>query len=136
MRKSRFSGQFFGAILFSPRLGKQEMDMKQAIPLLLISAALLTSAPLASAEQGDPMQVAFKYDRSAPIDKTYNRARAVARKACQINGRVAPTKRLLKRTCVAPMLAQFVLKTQNQELIAHYEDRMGKPAIDIPFIAD
>lgn len=110
--------------------------MRKAIQLLLISSALLATAPLASAEQGDTMQVAFKYDRSAPIKTTYNRARAVARKACQINGRVAPTKRLLKRTCVAPMLAQFVLKTQNQDLIAHYEDRMGKPAIAVPFVAD
>ena len=110
--------------------------MKKAIQLLLISAALLAPAPLASAEQGDAMQVAFFYDRSAPIDKTYNRAHAVARKACQINGRVAPTKRLLKRTCVAPMLAQFVLKTKNQDLIAHYEDKMGKPAIAVPFVAD
>lgn len=110
--------------------------MKQAIKLLLISGVLTTTAPLVSAEQGDPMQIAFKYDRTAPIDKTYNRARSIARKACEINGRVAPMKRLLERTCVGPMLAQFVLQTEDEDLIAHYEAKMGTPAVAAPFVAD
>lgn len=110
--------------------------MKTAIKLLLISIALLIPAPLSSAEQGDPIQVAIKYDRTAPIVTSYNRARSVARKACQINGRVAPMKRSLERTCVTPILAQFVLKTENQDLIAYYEDRMGAPPVAVPFIAD
>ncbi|MEL6691565.1 MAG: hypothetical protein AAFQ12_00830 [Pseudomonadota bacterium] len=110
--------------------------MKTAIKLLLISGALLIPAPLSSAEQGDTMQVAIKYDRTAPVDRTYNKARAIARKACKINGRVAPMKRLLEETCVAPIIAQFVLQTENQELIAYYERRMGEPPAFVPFVAD
>ena len=110
--------------------------MKHAIKLLLIGSALLIPAPLSSAEQRGSMEVAIQYDRTAPIETTYNRARAIARKACQINGRVAPMKRMLERTCVSPMLAQFVLKTENQDLIAYYETRTGEPPMAIPFVAD
>ena len=110
--------------------------MKQAIKLLLIGGALLIPAPLSSAEQRGSMEVAIQYDRTAPIETTYSRARAAARKACQINGRVAPMKRLLERTCVTPMLAQFVVQTENQDLIAYYERRMGTAPLAVPFVAD
>ena len=110
--------------------------MKQAIKLLLIGGALLIPAPLSSAEQRGSMEVAIQYDRTAPIETTYSRARAAARKACQINGRVAPMKRYLEETCVAPIVAQFVLQTENQDLIAHYEAKMGEPPVAVPFVAD
>ena len=110
--------------------------MKTAIKLILISGALLVPAPLSSAQQEETTQVAITSDHTAPFVTSYNRGRSVARKACQINGRIVPMKRLLERTSVAPMPAQFVLQTKNQDLIAYYEVRMGEPPIAMPFIAD
>lgn len=110
--------------------------MQTKINVVLAGLTLATLSSLNAVADGAPMSVEIKYDRTAPIDTTFNRARAIARKACQINGRIAPMKRLLEETCVAPIVAQFVLQTENQDLIALYEAKMGEPPVAVPFVAD
>ena len=110
--------------------------MQTKMNAVLAVLALASVSTLPAAADDDPMRVEIKYDRTAPVDTTFNRARAIARKACQINGRVAPMKRLLEKTCVAPLLSQYVLQTENQELIAYYERRLGEPPVFVPFVAD
>ena len=109
--------------------------MKQVMKLILIGGALLISTPFGNAERSEPMTVAFKYDRTASIETTFNKARKTARKACQINGRLVPLKRVLERDCVTPMLEQFVLGTKNQDLVAYYEEKTGKPITGNRFVA-
>ena len=109
--------------------------MNQVMKLIFIFGALLISAPFASAERSEPMNVAFKYDRTASIETTFKQARKTARRACQVNGRLAPMKRVLERDCVRPMLEQFILGTQNQDLITYYEEKTGKPVTDNRIVA-
>lgn len=110
--------------------------MQTKMNAVLAVLALASVSTLQAAADDDLMRVEIKYDSTAPVGKTYSRARLVARKACQINGRVLPMRRLLEKTCVAPLLSQFVLQTENQDLIAYYERRMGEPPVFVPFVAD
>ncbi|MFN3214173.1 MAG: hypothetical protein ACE37M_13800 [Henriciella sp.] len=95
--------------------------MKKTLQLVLIGAALLMTTPIVSAQLYEPVTVSFEYDRSAPIKTTYRNALKQTEKACGLNREIAPMKRALKRTCVTPILEQFVLATQDQDLIAFYE---------------
>ena len=110
--------------------------MQTKVNAILAALALASVSTLHAAAEDDPMRVEIKYDRTAPISKSYSRALSVARKACQVNGRLVEMKRYLEKTCVAPIVAQFVLQTENQELIAYYERRMGAPLVFVPFVAD
>ena len=110
--------------------------MQTKINAVLVGLALATASSLHVAAHETPMRVEIKYDRTAPLSKSYSRALSTARKACQVNGRLVQMKRYLEETCVAPIVAQFVLQTENQELISYYERRMGEPAVFVPFVAD
>ena len=110
--------------------------MQTKMNAVLAVLALASVSTLQAAADDDLMRVEIKYDSTAPVGKTYSRARLVARKACQINGRIAPMKRLLEKTCVEPIIAQFVLQTEDQDLIDLYEDKMGEPPVFAPFVAD
>ncbi|MDJ0921478.1 MAG: hypothetical protein QNI84_10135 [Henriciella sp.] len=101
--------------------------------VLFLGLAMI--APQAGALNEVPMDVAFTYDRSAPVGETYLRAKRKAERVCGIHSRVPPVRRLLVRDCVLPMLNQFVLKTGDAELLAHHEERVGTKAIRTDFSA-
>ena len=97
--------------------------MKKTLQLVLIGAAMLMTTPIVNAEWYEPVTVSFEYDRTAPVKTTYRKALKRTEKACELNRQIAPMKRALKRTCVIPILEQFVLATKDQDLIAFYERR-------------
>lgn len=109
--------------------------MKKTLQLVLIGAAMLMTTPIVNAEWHEPVTVSFEYDRTDPIKTTYRNAEKKTKKACRLNGHIAPMKRRLMRTCVRPILEQFVLATQDQELIAHYERRNNVQISDVRIAA-
>lgn len=109
--------------------------MKHQLKLLALCVGMGVTLPNASAYSQEPIQVAFKYDASAPASETYRRAERTASKACGLNGRVIPIKRALMRSCVRPLVEQFVITTGNTDLIAHHEKRTGRKAGSFSFVA-
>ncbi len=105
--------------------------MKHAFKRSLIGLAACVSLPLAHADDNEPIEIEFTYDRTLPPIETYRNAEWTARKACGVNGRVIPMKRLLEKTCVKPAVAQFVAQTGSRELIAYHARRTGQrePAV-------
>ena len=110
--------------------------MKQELKLILIGSAMLAITPLANAAPGKPVTAAFNYDRTAPVKTTYRKAQKTARKACKINGRITAMQRMLERDSVQPMLEEFVLRTQSQDLITYHEARTGNTITANQFVAD
>ena len=100
--------------------------MKHALKLSFIVLAASFSLPGAQAEIREPVEIEFTYDRTLPAAQTYRRAKWTAQKACGLNGRVAPMKKLLAKSCVAPALADFVAKTGNRELMAYHARQRGR----------
>ncbi|MEO0549169.1 MAG: hypothetical protein AAFZ91_04550 [Pseudomonadota bacterium] len=109
------------------------MNIKMKLVGLLAAVCLTT--PIASAANETTMQVAFEYDRSAPVDESYNKAKRTAEHACDFHVRVAPLRPSIQRECVAPMLSQFVTKTGDLELIAYHEARIGEAIQRTHFVA-
>ena len=86
--------------------------MQTKINAVLVGLALATASSLHVAAHETPMRVEIKYDRTAPISKSYSRALSTARKACQVNGRLVQMKRYLEETCVAPIVASGEWESQ------------------------
>ncbi|MEO1662470.1 MAG: hypothetical protein AAFR51_15885 [Pseudomonadota bacterium] len=105
--------------------------MKHALKSTLIGLAACLSLPHAQAESAERIEIKFTYDRTLSPAHTYRNAEWTARKACGLNGRVAPMKRALEKSCVKPAIAQFVAQTGNRALIAFHARRTGqtKPAV-------
>jgi len=110
--------------------------MKQHLKLLALCAGMMMTLPSASALNEVPIQAAFKYDPSVPASQTYRRAERTATKACGLNGRVTPIRRSLMRTCVRPLIEEFVIATGNSDLIAFHENRTGRKVGNYSFVAN
>ena len=100
--------------------------MKTQLKTLALCAGLFLAVPSASALPTETIDVTFSYDRSAPTEVSYRRAERTAVKACGLNGRVAPMKRALTKSCVQPLVEAFVIATGDTALRAYYEDRNGR----------
>ncbi len=109
--------------------------MRHQMKVLALCAGLFLTLPFAHALDSRPLQVAFKYDSAASVATTYRRAERTAQKACGLNGRVLPMKRALLRSCVRPLVEDFVIATGNLELAAHHEKRTGRTIRDSQFVA-
>lgn len=110
--------------------------MKQHLKLLALCAGMMMTLPSASALNEVPIQAAFKYDPSVPASQTYRRAERTATKACGLNGRVTPIRRSLMRTCVRPLVEEFVIATGDSDLIAYHENRTGRKVGNYSFVAN
>jgi len=108
--------------------------MKQHLKLFAICAALAFTIPSASALTKTQMDVTFKYQPSAPIETTYKKAHRTAYKACKLNGRLSATKRFLVRSCVQPLVEEFVITTQDPDLLAYHERRIGRTISGTRFV--
>ncbi len=110
--------------------------MKQHLKLLALCAGMMMTLPSASALNEVPIQAAFKYDPSVPASQTYRRAERTATKACGLNGRVTPIRRSLMRSCVRPLIEEFVIATGDSDLIAYHENRTGRKVSNYSFVAN
>ncbi|MEM7330172.1 MAG: hypothetical protein AAF437_15620 [Pseudomonadota bacterium] len=110
--------------------------MKLRFKLLGLCAGLIVALPSASALKETRIEVAFQYDSAIPAKATYRKAERTAIKACGLNGRVLPIKRTLKRTCVDPLVEEFVIATGNPDLRAHHEKRTGRAVGSYSFAAN
>lgn len=108
--------------------------MKQQFKLFAICAALAFTVPSASAQTHDVIEATFKYNRSAPVETTYKKAQRTAYKACDLNGRLSEVKRSLVRSCVRPLVEEFVITTQDSDLLAYHERRSGRTVRGTRFV--
>ncbi|MEM9181368.1 MAG: hypothetical protein AAGA89_16770 [Pseudomonadota bacterium] len=110
--------------------------MKQHLKLLALCAGMMMTLPSASALNEVPMQVTFKYDPALSAAQSYRRAERTATKACGLYGRVSPIRQSLMRTCVRPLVEEFVIATGDSDLIAHHENRTGRKVGNYSFVAN
>ena len=108
--------------------------MTNVLKLAAVALAVCSAPIPSSAAETEQVTARFIYDRSVPVEQTYRRAIRTASKACKLNGRVAPIKRSLRRTCVRPLVEQFIIKTGNRDLIAHHEARTGQKMKELVFV--
>ena len=100
--------------------------MLQKFKLLALSAGLAFMAPTSSALDEASFEVKFNYDPVAPVEITYRNAVRTAYRACRMGSHLLPVKQALKRTCMQPVIEDFVIATGNQDLIALHETKTGR----------
>ena len=97
--------------------------MTNIMKTLISASALILAVSTASA--GDQTIVDFKYDKTAPIEKTYAGFKATARKACksELRGSVRYSKLQQKKylaDCQNYLVAKTIAATRNNELIVFH----------------
>ena len=110
--------------------------MRLHLKLLGVCAGLIVALPCASAANETRIEVAFQYNSAIPAKVTYHKAERTAYKACNLNGRVAPMKRIMMRTCVDPLVEKFVIATGDPDLRTHHEKRTGRAVGSYSFAAN
>ena len=100
--------------------------MKQALALILIGTTLTAGLPVSASAQPAPEAVELDLDRSLTPKRIYRRAKQQVYEVCQVKGRGLVTRRDRVQSCANPMLAEFVLGSDIQELVEIFEKRTGE----------
>lgn len=108
--------------------------MTKLLKLAAVALAVCGAPILSSAAETEQFTATFIYDRSVSVEQTYRRAMRTATKACKLNHRIAPVKRSLRRTCIRPLLEQFIIKTGDRDLITYHEARTGQKMKELVFV--
>ena len=86
--------------------------------LVIAVAALVSTTTVASAEADN--QVAFRYDRTASVEKNYEAFARIATRVCRDVSPIEGHK--AERTCRRRLLDQAVSATRQETLIAYHRD--------------
>ena len=100
--------------------------MKHALKLALICFATASFIPVAVAKPIENVQARITYNADASPGQIYHRARMAIRKACKLSSEIGPVRQAQNRTCVLPMLDDFVARVGNPDLLALHETRTGR----------
>ena len=100
--------------------------MQLALKCALISTTLIFGMPATTMAQEAPKTVEIEIDRSLTPVRIYRRAEQQAKRHCKVNRRELTTRWHRIQTCVRPMLAEFVIGAEIEELVNLYEKRTGQ----------
>ena len=108
--------------------------MQKTIKLMAIVLATSLSSTMMWADPIEAFEVEFKYDRTEPAAETYERAKRIARKACDLKSRQLAVKRAQKKICVAPLVEQIVIKSGDDLVLALHIEETGHSPQQLLFV--